>query len=51
MTVTFPEGFTVMQIAQVLEEAGVCDDQAFVEVAQNYSPQVLLCAGKQRPCL
>ena len=39
MTVTFPEGYTVMQVAQTLEEAGVCDDQAFVEVAQNYSPK------------
>lgn len=39
VTVTFPEGFTVMQVAQALEEAGVCDDQAFVEVSQNYSPK------------
>lgn len=39
VTVTFPEGYTVMQVAQTLEEAGVCDDQAFVEVAQNYSPK------------
>ena len=36
--VTIPEGFTVLQICQRLEESGVCSGQEFFEVSQSYEP-------------
>lgn len=37
--VTIPEGYTVAQIAQRLEENGVCSASEFVAVSQSYTPQ------------
>lgn len=37
--VTIPEGYTVAQIAQKLEENGVCSASEFVAVSQSYTPQ------------
>ncbi len=37
--VTFPEGYTVAQIAQTLESNGVCSASAFVKVSQEYTPK------------
>ncbi len=39
VSVTIPEGFTVMQIAERLEANGVCSAADFVEVSQEYAPQ------------
>ncbi|HIU32207.1 MAG TPA: endolytic transglycosylase MltG [Candidatus Caccousia avistercoris] len=38
VTVTIPEGFTFLQIAQRLEASGVCSAQEFYETAQSYAP-------------
>lgn len=35
VTVTFPEGFTILQIAQRLEENGVCSKDAFLKVCNE----------------
>lgn len=35
--VTFPEGFSLVQIAERLEENGVCDAKAFIEAASDPS--------------
>lgn len=35
VTVTFPEGYTVIQIAQRLEQSKVCSAQAFLEACKN----------------
>lgn len=37
--VTIPEGYTVAQIAQKLEENGVCSASEFVAVSQEYTPK------------
>lgn len=37
--VTFPEGYTVAQIAQKLEDNGVCSAKEFVAVSQSYTPK------------
>lgn len=37
VTVTFPEGFTLVQIAQKLEENEVCDAKRFIEIGNDYS--------------
>lgn len=39
VTVTIPEGYAFMQIAQLLEQKGVCTAAAFYEVCQSYMPQ------------
>lgn len=39
VTVTIPEGYTFMQIAQTLEEAGVCTAEEFYQAAQSYTVQ------------
>lgn len=36
VTVTVPEGYTLLRISWLLEEKGICTSQAFVEAAQNY---------------
>lgn len=35
VTVTFPEGYTIVQIAQKLEQSKVCSAQAFLEVCKK----------------
>lgn len=35
ISVTFPEGFTLYEMAKRLEEKGVCSAQAFIEAADN----------------
>ncbi len=35
VTVTFPEGYTIIQIAQRLEQSKVCSAQAFLEACKN----------------
>ena len=35
VTVTFPEGFTLIQMAQRMENNGLCTAQEFIEVANN----------------
>ena len=35
MTVTFPEGYTIIQIADKLEQSKVCTAQAFLEACKN----------------
>ena len=35
VTVTFPEGFTLMQMAQRMENNGLCSAQEFIDVANN----------------
>lgn len=35
VTVTFPEGFTLVQIAERLEESKVCNSAQFIELANN----------------
>lgn len=37
VTVTFPEGLTLVQIAEKLEENEVCDAARFIEIANDYS--------------
>lgn len=37
--VTIPEGYSFMQIAELLEEKGVCSAKDFYDVCQSYSPQ------------
>lgn len=37
--VTFPEGYTVAQIAKKLEDNGVCSAKEFVAVSQSYTPK------------
>lgn len=37
--VTIPEGYTVAQIAQALEDNGVCSASEFVAVSQEYTPK------------
>lgn len=39
VTVTIPEGYTFMQIAELLEQKGVCTAADFYTVSQNYTPQ------------
>lgn len=36
ITVTVPEGYTLLRLSWLLEEKGVCTSAAFVEAAQNY---------------
>lgn len=40
-TVTFPEGFTVTQIAEKLEENSVCSKEDFLEAVNNPSEEIL----------
>lgn len=44
-TVTFPEGFTVTQIAEKLEESGVCSKEDFLNEVNNPSEELLLELG------
>lgn len=37
VTVTFPEGLTLVQIAKKLEENEVCDAKSFIELTNDYS--------------
>lgn len=37
VTVTFPEGLTLVQIAEKLEENEVCDAKSFIELTNDYS--------------
>lgn len=37
--VTIPEGYSFMQIAELLEEKGVCSAKDFYDVCQGYSPK------------
>lgn len=37
VTVTFPEGLTLVQIAQKLQENEVCDAARFIEISNDYS--------------
>ena len=39
VNVTIPEGYTFMQIANLLEKKGVCKAADFYAVCQNYTPQ------------
>lgn len=39
VSVTIPEGWTFMQIANELEQSGVCTAQEFYQTAQNYNVQ------------
>lgn len=39
VTVTIPEGYTFMQIANLLEQNGVCTAVEFYNTCQNYTPQ------------
>ena len=39
VNVTIPEGYTFMQIANLLEQKGVCKAAEFYQVCQNYTPQ------------
>ena len=39
VAVTVPEGYSFMQIAQLLEKKGVCTAKAFYETCQNYTPK------------
>lgn len=39
VNVTIPEGYTFMQIANLLEKKGVCKAEEFYRVCQNYTPQ------------
>lgn len=39
VNVTIPEGYTFMQIANLLEQKGVCKAEEFYRVCQNYTPQ------------
>lgn len=39
VNVTIPEGYTFMQIANLLEKKGVCKAVDFYTVCQNYTPQ------------
>lgn len=39
VNVTIPEGYTVPQIAELLEKKGVCSASEFVKVSQNYTPK------------
>ncbi len=41
ITVTIPEGYTFMRIANLLEQKGVCSAAAFYKTCQNYTPQSL----------
>lgn len=36
ITVTVPEGYTLLRLSWLLEEKGICGSSAFVEAAQNY---------------
>ncbi len=36
VTVTVPEGYTLLRISWLLEDKGICTSQAFVEAAQSY---------------
>lgn len=36
ITVTVPEGYTLLRLSWLLEEKGICKSDAFVEAAQNY---------------
>ena len=36
ITVTVPEGYTLLRLSWLLEEKGICTSAAFVEAAQNY---------------
>lgn len=49
VTVTFPEGYTVTQIAQRLEESGVCSAEDFLNVVNNPSAEVLSTLGIENP--
>lgn len=40
VTVTFPEGYNVYQMGDVLEEAGLCTREEFLDAAQNHAFQV-----------
>lgn len=37
VTVTFPEGYNAFQIGDVLEEAGLCTREEFLDAAQNHT--------------
>ncbi len=39
VTVTVPEGYAFMQIANLLEQKGVCSAAAFYKTCQSYTPQ------------
>ncbi len=39
VTVTVPEGYSFMQIANLLEQKGVCAAAAFYKTCQSYTPQ------------
>ena len=36
VSVTVPEGYTLLRLSWLLEEKGICTSTAFVEAAQNY---------------
>lgn len=36
ISVTVPEGYTLVRISWLLEEKGICTSDAFIEAAQNY---------------
>ena len=36
ITVTVPEGYTLVRISWLLEEKGICTGQAFIDAAQSY---------------
>lgn len=49
VTVTFPEGYTVTQIAQRLEESGVCSAEDFLNEVNNPSAEILSTLGIENP--
>ena len=48
ISVTVPEGYTLVRISWLLEEKGICTSDAFIEAAQNYdlSSKRLLPLGR-----
>ena len=45
VTITFPEGFAAVEIAEKLEENDVCSAEAFLEVVKNPSDEILTTLG------
>lgn len=45
VSITFPEGYTVTQIAKLLEDKDICSSQEFLDVASNPSKEILESFG------
>ena len=50
VNVTIPEGYTFMQIANLLEKNGVCTAESFYRACQNYTPQTVAVPINDERC-